>query len=88
MKITLVVFILQAVVIPTFAAPVMRATMINKEDLERQLPSSHYSIEKREDSVDRAQDAQIGGALRGFVVPDLFGIIPTSPLGGQPPDDD
>ena len=46
------------------------------------------TVHKREDSVDRAQDAQIGGALRGFVLPDIFGMVPTSPLGGQPPDDD
>lgn len=45
-------------------------------------------ILKREDSADRSQDAAIGGALRGFVIPDLSTLFPTNPLGGNPPDDD
>jgi hypothetical protein len=44
-------------------------------------------MQKREDSADRKQDAAVGGALRGFVLPGLGGGT-FSPLGGQPPDED
>lgn len=53
------------------------------------LPTAWKSdFDKREDSVDRSQDAVIGGALRGIVIPDINNLFPTNPLGGQPPDDD
>lgn len=63
----------------------VQAPPANKNALRKDF---HPKKTKREDSVDRAQDAQIGGALRGFVIPDLYGMIPTNPLGGQAPDDD
>ncbi|KAI8637605.1 hypothetical protein BD408DRAFT_424214, partial [Parasitella parasitica] len=47
-------------------------------------------IAKREDSADRQQESQIGGAARGFVLPELpafASVIPPNLLGGQPPDD-
>lgn len=48
------------------------------------------SIEKtkREDSADRQQEAALGGAVRGFAIPNIFGIVPQNPLGGQAPDED
>jgi hypothetical protein len=56
--------------------------------LAQALPVSSKFNQKREDPADRSQDAAIGGALRGFVIPDLQSLIPTNPLGGQAPDDD
>lgn len=48
------------------------------------------SIEKmkREDSADRQQEAALGGAVRGFAIPNVFDIVPQNPLGGQAPDED
>lgn len=46
------------------------------------------SLKKREDSADRSQEAAIGGALKGFVIPDLRHLIPPNPFGGNAPDDD
>lgn len=66
----------------------VQAFPANKNALQKDFNKEYPKKTKREDSVDRAQDAQIGGALRGFVIPDLYGMIPTSPLGGQAPDDD
>ncbi|GAN07607.1 hypothetical protein MAM1_0168d07107 [Mucor ambiguus] len=43
---------------------------------------------KREDSADRQQEAALGGAARGLVIPNVFGIVPQTPLGGQAPDED
>ncbi|OAD05803.1 hypothetical protein MUCCIDRAFT_106358 [Mucor lusitanicus CBS 277.49] len=41
-----------------------------------------------EDSADRQQEAALGGAARGLVIPNIFGIVPQNPLGGQAPDED
>lgn len=45
-------------------------------------------IMKREDKTDRAKEAQAFGVFRGLALPDLFGLLPTHPLGGQAPDAD
>ncbi|KAF1799390.1 hypothetical protein V8B55DRAFT_1341366 [Mucor lusitanicus] len=45
-------------------------------------------VMKREDSADRQQEAALGGAARGLVIPNIFGIVPQNPLGGQAPDED
>ncbi|CEP16648.1 hypothetical protein [Parasitella parasitica] len=53
-------------------------------------PSASIKV-KREDSADRKQESQIGGAARGFVLPEiptLSKVIPSNFLGGQPPDED
>ncbi|KAI7908214.1 uncharacterized protein BX663DRAFT_493414 [Cokeromyces recurvatus] len=44
--------------------------------------------QKREDSRNRSQDAQLGGALRGFVIPNIGQVVPSNLLGGNPPDED
>ncbi|EPB87786.1 hypothetical protein HMPREF1544_05446 [Mucor circinelloides 1006PhL] len=41
-----------------------------------------------EDSADRQQEAALGGAVRGLAIPNIFGIVPQNPLGGQAPDED
>lgn len=45
-------------------------------------------IIKREDETDRAKEAKAFGVFRSLALPDLFGFLPTHPLGGQAPDAD
>ncbi|KAG2210815.1 hypothetical protein INT46_000313 [Mucor plumbeus] len=70
----LLIFILVCALPLLYAAPTINKSLV--------------VIEKREDSADRKQASAIGGAASGIAVPNIFGIIPQHPLGGQANDED
>lgn len=70
----LLIFILVCTLPLLYAAPTIHRSLL--------------AIEKREDSADRKQASAIGGAASGLVIPNIFGIVPQNPLGGQAEDDD